>query len=240
MRLSIAATAALVATGALPSVATATPPPVGKQCSFAAVEQQPPAAGHWVGHVRGGPVGVPGASAVTLTCEIHVGNRTHSAAAAVTETSVTAPGATALEPRLVQYTADASDVVAVCTRVVADGTTWYGSGGTWSSDAGSSCLAPLWPPFDPGLYDELPPAAREGTGYALCLVLALSPVQPRTTCDSTPFLTEVFATVDPHACAAFVAARPGVAPVVIDEGGDVYVSGELWWDCPPYQPVAVP
>ena len=40
--------------------------------------------------------------------------------------------------------------------------------------------------------------------------------------------------VEPPACAALGALSPGTPPVSIDPGGDVYVDGELWWDCPPY------
>ncbi len=41
--------------------------------------------------------------------------------------------------------------------------------------------------------------------------------------------------VDPAACAAFQALAPGHGPVSITPEGDVYVGGEYFWDCPPYE-----
>ncbi|HVF03358.1 MAG TPA: hypothetical protein VNA20_00820 [Frankiaceae bacterium] len=49
-------------------------------------------------------------------------------------------------------------------------------------------------------------------------------------------LDETFTAVDPVACAA-IAAQPHPPNDVyhVDDEGDVYVFGELFWDCPPYE-----
>ena len=44
-----------------------------------------------------------------------------------------------------------------------------------------------------------------------------------------------FGHVDRAGCAVLAALSPGTPPVTIDPEGDVYVDGELWWDCPPYE-----
>ncbi len=47
--------------------------------------------------------------------------------------------------------------------------------------------------------------------------------------------------VDPRVCAAFQAFAPGSDPVTITPEGDVYIAGEFFWDCPPYEnPVGGP
>jgi hypothetical protein len=38
--------------------------------------------------------------------------------------------------------------------------------------------------------------------------------------------------VDPVACAAFGALAPGAGPVQVTPEGDVYLTGDLLWDCP--------
>lgn len=40
--------------------------------------------------------------------------------------------------------------------------------------------------------------------------------------------------LDIAVCPALVALRPGIGPVAITAQGDVYVTGTLVWDCPPY------
>ena len=51
-----------------------------------------------------------------------------------------------------------------------------------------------------------------------------------------PYLDLVFGYVDPAVCAAFQDQAPGAPPtVVIDDEGDVYLDGSLFWDCPPYE-----
>ncbi|HWL37069.1 MAG TPA: hypothetical protein VNQ77_12845 [Frankiaceae bacterium] len=42
------------------------------------------------------------------------------------------------------------------------------------------------------------------------------------------------APVDETICAAFAAFAPGAGPVAITPQGDVFLTGELFWDCPPY------
>lgn len=48
-------------------------------------------------------------------------------------------------------------------------------------------------------------------------------------------LFSMTAYADGVACPLLQQVSPGAGPVVIDAQGDVYVSDELWWDCPPYQ-----
>lgn len=67
-----------------------------------------------------------------------------------------------------------------------------------------------------------------------------------TTLECCPFITDpiveafnlasaaVGEYVDPTACAALAELAPGVGPVTVDDEGDVFVSGEPMWDCPPY------
>ncbi len=46
---------------------------------------------------------------------------------------------------------------------------------------------------------------------------------------------DAFTLADAAACERFVAAAPYLPPpVTVGPDGDVYVGGELWWDCPPY------
>lgn len=215
------AVAGLVAAAALPVAAGPPGPPTGRPCRFAAVGS----GSTWTGEVDGGPVAAPGAAAVTLTCSIHVGNDTHAGAAAVTETSVTGPGVTALEPRPVTFQAEEWDVVVGCTAATVDGTTWYWDGGAWTPDGTAGCTAPLWPPVQPW---PAPEPVDEVAGYAWCVVFGTT--RERTTCDSSRMLDAVV-------CAALLAARPGVGGVLdIRPDGDAYVAGEWVWDCPPYGP----
>lgn len=44
----------------------------------------------------------------------------------------------------------------------------------------------------------------------------------------------IWYTVDPYVCEALKLAAPGAGPVAIDGQGDVYLYGELVYDCPPY------
>ena len=41
-------------------------------------------------------------------------------------------------------------------------------------------------------------------------------------------------TPDDAICTTFAALAPGVEPVVFNSQGDVFVAGEPFWDCPPY------
>jgi hypothetical protein len=42
--------------------------------------------------------------------------------------------------------------------------------------------------------------------------------------------------IDPRVCPVLAAHAGSVGPVTIDGQGDVYIDGELFWDCPPYVP----
>ena len=45
----------------------------------------------------------------------------------------------------------------------------------------------------------------------------------------------MFTYVDPTVCSVLTTLAPGTPPVTIANGGDVYVDGQLFWDCPPYE-----
>lgn len=218
----------VVAAAAGPApVAAASGPPTGAQCGFAAMTDP---TGTWIGEMAGGPVAAPGAASVQLTCSIHVGNTTHSGGAVVSESSVVGPGVTALEPRPVSYYAEDWEVVVMCTQVTVDATTWYYGDGVWTTDPGTSCVSPLWPPVEP--FPDLPPPVDVVVGGVLCL---LGP--SLRSCDTVdPLLDYVFVdTVDPVLCDVLDDLGPGEPGVVeVRDDGDVYVGGEWFWDCPPY------
>lgn len=230
MNVRLLATVALAAAAAIPRVASASPTPVGEGCGSILTTRD----GTAVGVIRGGPVAVPGAAAVTLTCTVI---DYFDDSVLFTTSSDTHPGATVLEPRVVQFPMD-SGLYNLCSTLDVDGTTWYENNG-WTTVPDTSCRPDPWPPLGT-VYDALPPEARPAAGYALCMVDAMSPVHfYRTTCDSTEVIEQVGGLIEPvddAACEAFRAARPGAGPVEIREDGDVYVDGGLWWDCKPYEP----
>lgn len=136
-RLVIGTIVTAAASAGLPAHA-AGGPPVGSICDYAA--NGPTAENGWTGFMDGGPLVAPG-SAISIRCSIHVGNNTHSGAA-VPSATATAEGTdvVVLPPTPITYFADDNDLVAMCTEATVDGTTWYASGGRWTTDSATPCV----------------------------------------------------------------------------------------------------
>ena len=224
---------ALLATAALPALPAAASAPTGTPCTFNAVSWDTVAPGQWHTVIRGGTAAAPDAAGVSVTCEIHVDDAVHSGPAAATATSATTPGAAALEPRAVVVAAGEFARLYACTSATVDGTRWYythgNDGGTWTTSSSATCATSLtWP-------DEVPEEVRYVVGAVLCL----TPARSRTSCDVIgPLLDRaglLIEEVDAALCPELAALAPGHDPVTIEPDGDVYLYGELWWDCPPYE-----
>lgn len=48
-------------------------------------------------------------------------------------------------------------------------------------------------------------------------------------------LDEIYRHVDPAVCQVLAAQAGDHGPVTINDQGDVFLAGDLWWDCPPYE-----
>jgi hypothetical protein len=217
---------------AAPAPATAAGPPAGVPCRFDAVQADAVGGDAWNAVLAGGPVAAAG-EPVSVTCAIRVGDLRYAAPAAASVTGPVLPGVGVLAPAAVSYRAGDADPVAVCTSATVGATTWHWDGAAWTTDSGASCPASGLPGRDVlvAVLEALPEPARAVVGYVLCL--AYPSWGPRTTCDVTEVLDSL-AAADAVVCPV-LAALPGVPGVVeVRPDGDVYVLGELFWDCPPY------
>ena len=227
----IVTAAAVALLAPLPAEAAGAPPqPVGRPCAFLIAENVTVADGV-VGQVNGGPLVVPGYD-VSMRCSVKVDGWSHSAPAAAAAATAPTPNATVLAPTPIWYSS--GTYTYLCTEATAGGTTWYWTNGAWSTTPTSTCV----PSCD--FYDEcllrlvedlhelgapLPEPVRD---------LVWDPVFDWFGCWWWGWYCPL---VEQPVCAAFQYARPGVPGVVeIREDGDVYVSGEWFWDCPPYGP----
>ena len=76
-------------------------------------------------------------------------------------------------------------------------------------------------------------ADEPGVVHGQCGEGPSEPLPPQVVID---VLTPVFGTVDATLCRVFAAQAGTYGDVLtIREHGDVYVDGELFWDCPPYE-----
>ena len=80
-----------------------------------------------------------------------------------------------------------------------------------------------------------------GTSCRPTTTTTIPPCQALGSCDVVGYVLvtlndTLVEEVDPRVCPVLAEHRPSAPPyVVTDAEGDVYVLGELWWDCPPYQ-----
>lgn len=227
---ALACVVAAIAVTAPAGAAAAGTPPEGRRCTFLASSSHVEDEGH-DGQINGGPLAAPG-SEISIRCSIHVGNATHSGPAAVSESAGPARDVVALPPTPMSYLAAHDDVVATCTEATVDGTTWYWDTTAWTTDPDAPCdvsrTVTIWPPECPDhpvcavedVLPLLPPPVRGVVDYVGCIVLG------------GPGLCSF----DYAVCPLLAALAPGV-PGALDvrPDGDVYVGGEFFWDCPPYE-----
>jgi hypothetical protein len=220
---SLAATALVaIATTLTPPVAahaTATPPTLVHPCTWVLDDTSTvPGATTFTGTVTAGPVVAPG-STISVRCSIHADNWTHSGPEAWAASSAPTPTVGYLPPTVATFDADRFAWLVTCTSADVDGVTWYLGRVGWSTDPNIECGN-----GGEGTI-ELPEPLKTVVDVVLCLVLGLD-------CDVVPPTVSL---VDSVVCPVFVAASPGVPGVVdIHPDGDVYLGGELWYDCPPY------
>ena len=210
-KLAIAMLAAgALATSFAPAASAAAPDPITDSgCGFTSVTDPNPEAPDetQTGYLHGGPIAQNG----TLTCTIKVGVDNHAgayvngASASATGTS----GATILPPTIISYVSPSRVPVYACDKFVdAGGTAYYWDGdlNVWTTNSGVKC--------------EL--AISGGTDDP-----ALDPVND---------LVELLDTVICIPLAALHAVlNDPAAPVYVAADGDVYLLGDLFWDCPPYE-----
>jgi hypothetical protein len=213
VRRSIAAVLLAVAAGTVPAPAHATPMAVtGHPCLLEALRSGT----QWEGILYSKPqklsgvAGDPQATG-TLTCTLKLNGVTHLDGGDVAATqSPLSTGVAVAPPVPVSFAAGDFDHIAICAQVdvVGEGTYYwhdYANVGSWSTDPDGECTSNI--------------------------SLFVFP----------PYVTRIFqhvngvlAIADPVVCAQLGALAPGTGPVVIDETGDTYVAGELFWDCPPF------
>ena len=227
-RLLAAAVTAVSFTPLPPAHASDPPPPVGRPCSFLVTENVATGNGT-IGEVNGGPLVVPGYD-VSMRCSIKLDAWTHAGPAVATAATAPTPSVTVLAPTPVWYE-PGDGYEYLCTEATASDTTWYWSGGAWSTDPAGACdsscgyqdclfelLGDLYE-----LGEPLPEPVRD---------IVWDPVFGYVGCSWWGWYCPVFEWIT---CATFQNVQPGVPAVVdIREDGDVYVLGEWFWDCPPY------
>lgn len=235
MRLLLAAAVTLAALGTPPAHA-ADQAPTGRPCSFTTVAFDGTT---YTGTVDGGPLAAPG-STISMRCTVRVGAG-HAGEVRAAEATTPGSDVTVLEPRTVSFVIGEDEWdVHFCTEATVGTTTWYWtSPGTWTTDPVPSCFDhPLW--YYSVAREQLPPELRPVADGVLCLVLALSPVKFRETCDLVGPVFDLVDDVlveygDPVICEVFRRLAPGVPGVVdIDAEGDVALQGVPFWDCAPY------
>jgi hypothetical protein len=225
------ALAATVVLGALVTPARAAAPLTGDGCTELSVAQ---GGSTTYNGAMSGVVAAPG-SAVSLRCSIHVGNASHTGPAVATATVSGAGSSVAVAgPATITYDAESWDLVALCSEATVDGTDWYYDGAAWSADpavpcpvlrnvGGGACFDVLWCVF--GL---IPP----GT-----IPPELEPYVDWLECQLYWGIECSYGGIDHFLCPQLAALQTQV-PGVLEtrDDGDLYVAGEFFWDCPPYEP----
>jgi hypothetical protein len=214
IRTSAAVAAALALT--CPSGAAASGPVSGAPCAVDAVTWETADPGAWHGALRGGPVVAPGGEPVTLTCTLSVDSWDSSGPAVVSATGPAAPAVGVLPPVPFRVAASEEAWFTVCASATVGSTTWYWGGEGWSTAAG--------PCPDTSLFSQVP------------LPPETDPYLRLVGCTFAWGLAECGYELDAALCAPLRGLPPGVPGVVeVREDGDVYVAGEHWWDCQPYE-----
>lgn len=187
-------------------------------CSFTAVSDLNPEApaASMTGYLYGGPMAQNG----TVTCTIKIGVPTHNGSYVhgASRSATGNNGTTVLSPGLVSYIAPSDLPVYLCDRFTdAGGVTYYwdGDANVWTTNSAVNCELAIStgtndPFFDP-IWDLV-----------------------ETTNDLAGILGKD--TVDPFICPVYSSFQGNYAGVAtINNQGDVYRLGELFWDCPPYE-----
>ena len=219
-KLAIAMLAAgALATSFAPAASAAAPDPLTDSgCGFTSVTDPNPEAPDFTqtGYLHGGPIAQNG----TITCTIKVGVNTHAgayvngASASATGTS----GVTVLAPTIVSYVSPSGVPVFACDQFNDGSTTWVldARTDTWvaAGTPGAECYLAISggtddPVFDP-IFDLL------DTIDALLVSLEKD-------------------VIDPLVCPVLQQLQGDYAGLVtINSQGDVFIAGEPFWDCPPY------
>ena len=213
-----------------PSYAESEPVPLdGIGCGYVVTAVDPADPSRVVGVVYGDVVvadvrglGAATPATVTLTCSIQTASYAHSAPDDATATGSGVNGAVVAPVPFSVPKPGPWRAVAVCSRVDvtdADGTRSY-----WLNSQNG-----MWYRRDYGTCNGAPQCLAYGRDCVWDVAFA-EWVADRT--GVTPGL--VWDVVDPVVCAVLKAYAPGTYPVEIRSDGDVYVAGELVWDCPPY------
>jgi hypothetical protein len=216
----VACALAATALSLFPIAAHADPagPPEGRACSFTTVTGS--------GQINGGPLRAPG-HAVSIRCSIHVGNGTHSGAAAVSEQAGPAAHAVVLPPTPITLDAPEEEAIHVCTESTVDATTWYLSPAGWTTHSGAACPAITTCDLFHNCGATLLPPELTPLGRVVDCVLS-----PET----EDCLHLLWLAVDEAICPLLPEIGPGF-PVMVEvrPDGVVHILGEWIWDCPPYQ-----
>ncbi|HWL37811.1 MAG TPA: hypothetical protein VNQ77_16615 [Frankiaceae bacterium] len=209
-RLLLASVAAVVTTTSMPT-AHAAPPGTGDLgCGFIAVTDVSPEAPQdtVTGVLFGGPVRQTG----HLTCTVKVGVATHAASYVngAEADGWGAGGVTYVGPRVVSFAAPRDVPVYLCDRF--DQSVYDARSGTWvpAGTPGATCRLVL------------------GTGWALDPLFDLLD-------SARPLLDSLKRdVVDPLVCPVLASLAGDYVAVSVNSQGDVFVLGEPYWDCPPY------
>lgn len=171
--------------------------------------------------LAGGPVAATG----TLTCTVQLGSGVHSGADTVSA-SATGVGVVVLQPTGVWYPPTTQRAY-LCTQFTpALGAPLYWTPtsdglGEWSTDPGGPCG---------GVGAFAVQAVEDLVQIVVDIYHDLCSVD---LCIPPPWWSD--RVLDPTVC-PILSSFPSTVPfVVIDQQGDVYVDGDLVWDCPPYQ-----
>jgi hypothetical protein len=214
-KIAIAALAlgALATTFVTPASAAA-PSDTDLGCGFTSVTDPNPEApvGTQTGYIDGGPILQNG----TITCTIQVGGATHADANNGASASATGTnGFTYLSPTLVSYSSPPLTPVYLCTQFNDGSVTYYwdDTTGTWTTSASSTCGLAISggtsdPVFDP-IFDLID-----------TILDLLTTVEKDV--------------IDPAVCPVLATLAGSYGPITINAQGDIFINGEAFWDCPPY------
>ncbi|HWL37812.1 MAG TPA: hypothetical protein VNQ77_16620 [Frankiaceae bacterium] len=212
-RTLFAAFALLAATPAVPAPAHAAPGPNDPGCFVLGALDHPEAPEHVMsGVITGGPVTQDG----TLTCTVKAGVSTHAGSYAygVSAAADSAGGLALLPPRLVSWVAPPGEPIYLCEQFFDGNATYYWDAQThtWTTDANARC--------EQGLV----------TGASDPLVAPLVGVVEAT----EAAINDFWAHTDWMFCDLFPLAQGDYGVFSVNSQGDVFLLGEPFWDCPPY------
>lgn len=222
----IAVMAVAIGTVQLTGAAPAQAHPSGILCGFTSITDPNGEPGTQTGEVDGGPLveadldadppTVDATASLTLKCTIQVGatGSTHLGPDSASA-SASASGVVVLGPTTISYSAAVGLDVFLCTQVTVNGEIHYYNSidGEWSLDASVGCALAISQEVDPG------PVGGELDPLLCPLLWELAPLFPPPP-------------LGPLGAIIYMVRQDGPDY----DGADVYINGELFWDCPPYEP----